>query len=172
MPTTRQHDLALKTRATDAVVLSHLLVEATRSLLSRGVLVYQPLWRAAGLSFFALSLLRFALAGLVLPVPTALMGAPRRSTGTLPVLGAREIASGVGILASGRPTGWLWSRVLGDAVDLAVLGRSLRGSRRRPQRLRLLASIGAVVAVAALDVLTAWVFTQRRRRARFFDRIA
>ena len=101
-----------------------------------------------------------------------LMGAPRRSTGTLPVLGAREIASGVGILASGRPTGWLWSRVLGDAVDLAVLGRSLRGSRRRPQRLRLLASIGAVVAVAALDVLTAWVFTQRRRRARFFDRIA
>ena len=102
----------------------------------------------------------------------ALMGTPRRSTGTLPVLGAREIASGVGILASGRPTGWLWSRVLGDAVDLAVLGRSLRGSRRRSQRLRLLASIGAVVAVAALDVLTAWVFTQRRRRARFFDRVA
>jgi hypothetical protein len=102
----------------------------------------------------------------------AVMGAPRRSTGTLPVLGAREIASGVGILASGRPTGWLWSRVLGDAVDLAVLGRSLRGSRRRSQRLRLLASIGAVVAVAALDVLTAWVFTQRRRRARFFDRVA
>ena len=100
------------------------------------------------------------------------LGAPRRSSGTLSMLGAREIASGVGILASGRPTGWLWSRVLGDAVDLAVLGRSLRGSRRRSQRLRLLASIGAVVAVAALDVLTAWVFTQRRRRARFFDRVA
>ena len=99
------------------------------------------------------------------------MGTPRRSTGTLPVLGAREIASGVGILASGRPTGWLWSRVLGDAIDLAVLGRSLRGSRR-PQRVRLLGSIGAVVAVAALDVLTAWVFLQRRRRARFFDHAA
>lgn len=102
----------------------------------------------------------------------ALMGAPRRSTGTLPILGAREIASGVGILASGRPTGWLWSRVLGDAIDLAVLGRSLRGSRRRPQRMRLLGSIGAVIAVAALDVLTAWVFLQRRRRARFFDHAA
>jgi hypothetical protein len=95
----------------------------------------------------------------------ALMGTPRRSTGTLPVLGAREIASGVGILASGRPTGWLWSRVLGDAMDLAVLGRSLRGSRRRPQRMRLIASIGAVLAVAALDALTALVFTQRRRRS-------
>jgi hypothetical protein len=101
----------------------------------------------------------------------AVMGAPRRSTGTLPVLGAREIASGVGILASGRPTGWLWSRVLGDAIDLAVLGRSLRGSRR-PQRMRLLGSIAAVLAVAALDVLTAWVFLQRRRRARFFDHAA
>ena len=99
------------------------------------------------------------------------MGAPRRSSGTLSVLGAREIASGVGILASGRPTGWLWSRVLGDAIDLAVLGRSLRGSRR-PRRLRLVGSIVAVVAVAALDVLTAWVFLQRRRRARFFDHAA
>ena len=102
----------------------------------------------------------------------ALMGTPRGSSNTLPVLGAREIASGVGILASGRPTGWLWTRVLGDAIDLAVLGRSLRGVRRRPRRARLLGSIGAVVAVAALDVLTAWVFMQRRRRARFFDHTA
>ena len=102
----------------------------------------------------------------------ALMGTPRRSTNTLAALGAREIASGVGILASGRPTGWLWSRVLGDVIDLAVLGRSLRGAHRRTRRMRLLGSIGAVVAVAALDVLTAWVFTQRRRRAQFFDRVA
>jgi hypothetical protein len=102
----------------------------------------------------------------------ALMGAPRRSTDALPALGAREIASGVGILASGRPTGWLWTRVLGDAIDLAVLGRSLRGSRRSPRRLRLLSAIGAVLAVAVLDVLTAWVFTQRRRQARVVDRVA
>ena len=88
------------------------------------------------------------------------------------MLGAREIASGVGILASGRPTGWLWTRVLGDAIDLAVLGRSLRGSRRQRRRARLLGSIGTVLAVAALDVLTAWVFTQRRRRARFFQHAA
>ena len=102
----------------------------------------------------------------------ALMGTPPRSTNALPALGAREIASGVGILASGRPTGWLWARVLGDVIDLALLGRSIPRSRRSPRRLRLLGSIGAVLAVAALDILTAWVFTQRRRRGRFFDRAA
>jgi hypothetical protein len=68
----------------------------------------------------------------------------------MPVLGAREIATGVGILASGRPTGWLWTRVLGDVIDLAVLGRSLRGSRRYTRRSRLLGSIAAIAIVAAL----------------------
>jgi hypothetical protein len=119
------------------------------------------------LGWFGIAL---GIAEVIAPRRTAaLMGTPRRSIGTLPVLGAREIASGVGILASGRPTGWLWTRVLGDAIDLAVLGRSLRSSRRQPRRARLLGSIGAVLAVTALDVLTAWVFTQRRRRARFFE---
>ena len=122
------------------------------------------------LGWFGIAL---GIAEVIAPRRTAaLMGTPRRATGTLPVLGAREIASGVGILASGRPTGWLWSRVLGDVIDLFVLGRSLRGSRRQPRRMRLLGSIGAVLAVAALDVATAWVFTQRRRRARFFERAA
>ena len=122
------------------------------------------------LGWFGIAL---GIAEVIAPRRTAaLMGTPRRSTGTLPVLGAREIASGVGILASGRPTGWLWARVLGDVLDLTVLGRSLRGSRRQRRRGRLLGAIGMVVAVAVLDLLTAWVFTQRRRRARFFDRAA
>jgi hypothetical protein len=130
--------------------------------------MWSTLARLLGWSGIALGILE-----VLAPRRTAqVMGTPRRSTGTLPVLGAREIASGVGILASGRPTGWLWTRVLGDVIDLAVLGRLLRGSRRRPRRMRLVGSIGAVVALAALDVLTAWVFTQRRRRARFFDRVA
>lgn len=122
------------------------------------------------LGWFGIAL---GIAEVVAPRRTAaLLGTPRRSTGSLPVLGAREIASGVGILASGRPTGWLWTRVLGDVIDLAVLGRSLGTTRRSPRRSRLLGATGAVVAVAVLDLLTAWVFTQRRRRARFFDRAA
>jgi hypothetical protein len=122
------------------------------------------------LGWFGIAL---GIAEVIAPRRTArFMGAPPRSTGALPVLGAREIASGVGILSSGRPTGWLWARVLGDVIDLTVLGRSLRSTRRASRRGRLLGSIGAVLAVAALDMLTAWVFTQRRRRARFFDRAA
>ena len=39
-------------------------------------------------------------------------------------VGAREITAGVGILAQPRPAPWLWARVGGDAMDLAILGRS------------------------------------------------
>jgi spermidine synthase len=42
--------------------------------------IYQPIWQWLQLSFFALSIVRFIFAGLVLILPTALMGA------TLPVL--------------------------------------------------------------------------------------
>jgi hypothetical protein len=114
------------------------------------------------------------IAQVVAPRRTAALMGTRRASSTraMPVLGAREIASGVGILASGRPTGWLWTRVLGDVIDLVVLGRSLRGARRYTRRPRLLASVGTVLALAALDIITAWVFTQRRRRARFLDRVA
>lgn len=123
------------------------------------------------LGWFGIAL---GIAEVVAPRRTAALLGTRlgSSTRTMPVLGAREIATGVGILASGRPTGWLWTRVLGDVIDLAVLGRSLRGSRRYTRRARLLGSIAAIAIVAALDMLTAWVFTQRRRRARFFDRAA
>ena len=40
------------------------------------------------------------------------------------LVGAREIASGFGILAQTKPTPWLWSRVGGDAMDLALLKSS------------------------------------------------
>jgi hypothetical protein len=123
------------------------------------------------LGWFGIAL---GIAEVVAPRRTAALMGTRlgSSTRTMPVLGAREIATGVGILASGRPTGWLWTRVLGDVIDLTVLGRSLRGSRRYTRRSRVLGSIAAIAIVAALDMLTAWVFTQRRRRARFFDRPA
>src|SRR4051794_8093863 len=34
----------------------------------------------------------------------------------LPLLGVREVMSGIGILAEKRPTEWMWSRVCGDAM--------------------------------------------------------
>ena len=40
-------------------------------------------------------------------------------------LGVREITSGVGILSNERTAEWLWSRVAGDVMDLALLSRAL-----------------------------------------------
>ena len=39
--------------------------------------------------------------------------------------GAREIATGIGILAARDPTPWIWGRVAGDALDLGTLAGGL-----------------------------------------------
>src|SRR5579875_2234715 len=62
-------------------------------------------------------------------------------------LGVREIASGVGILARPRPAAWLWSRVVGDMMDLALLGLALNSSRT--DRVRLAGATAAVAGVTA-----------------------
>jgi uncharacterized membrane protein len=64
-------------------------------------------------------------------------------------LGAREIASGVGILSQPRTPQWLWARVAGDVMDLALLGAAMRSDEN--QRGRILAATAAVAGVAALD---------------------
>jgi len=69
----------------------------------------------------------------------------------LPLFGAREIASGIGILSNDRPTGWLWSRVAGDALDLAFLAAASRADGADPQRLEMAAL--AVAGVTGLDML-------------------
>ena len=67
-------------------------------------------------------------------------------------LGAREIASGVGILSQPRTPQWLWARVAGDVMDLALLGAAMRSDGN--QRKRILAATAAVAGVAALDAFT------------------
>jgi uncharacterized membrane protein len=99
--------------------------------------------------------------------------APRvvsRATGVAdhPVLvravGVREIASGVGILSQRRPTGWLWTRVAGDAMDLALLGMAANSQGARRNRVAV-ASV-AVAGVTALDVLTSVRQTRRESTAK------
>lgn len=65
-------------------------------------------------------------------------------------VGVREIAAGVGIFSQRRPTEWLWARVAGDTMDLALLGSAMRGKSRRPGR--TLAATGAVAGAFAADV--------------------
>jgi uncharacterized membrane protein len=67
------------------------------------------------------------------------------------VLGVREIASGLGILTQPKPTPWLWARVGGDAMDLALLRRAL--SSPRADHNRVAAATAAVAGIAAVDAL-------------------
>jgi hypothetical protein len=75
--------------------------------------------------------------------------------------GAREVASGLGVLGSADPTPFLWSRVAGDAMDIATLATA--GSLRadNPKRTNAMLALGAVVAVTALDVYCASKLSQR-----------
>jgi len=69
----------------------------------------------------------------------------------LPLFGAREIASGIGILCQERPATGLWSRVVGDGMDLAFLAGVANDRRAEPSRLA--AAAIAVAGVTALDLL-------------------
>lgn len=67
--------------------------------------------------------------------------------------GVRELAAGVGILSERRPVVWMWSRVVGDVMDLALLGAGFaaRGTNRK----RLAAATTAVAGVTVVDALCA-----------------
>lgn len=70
----------------------------------------------------------------------------------LRAMGAREVASGLGLTLRRNPTPGQWTRVLGDVIDVALLGFALRESWRRPV---VLGVLGAVLAIGALDWITA-----------------
>jgi uncharacterized membrane protein len=116
---------------------------------------------ATGLGWFSIGL---GLAELLAPTAMArLVGVPEseQNRRLLQGLGLRELTSGVGILTNPRPAGWMWSRVAGDMMDLAVLGTAMTADESRPARL---AAAGAAVAgVAALDVLCAQRLSARGR---------
>jgi uncharacterized membrane protein len=89
-------------------------------------------------------------------------------------VGLRHLVSGVGILASRRPVGWLWFRAVGDVADLALLGvgaaiqgrgRPLLGRwlahHRRPAPVTIAAMATAGV-VAVVDQAVAIRLTRHR----------
>jgi uncharacterized membrane protein len=68
-------------------------------------------------------------------------------------IGLRELTSGLGILSGKRESDWLWSRVAGDAMDLALLARALRDDHNDGRRTT--GALAAVAGVTLLDVLAA-----------------
>jgi len=107
---------------------------------------------AQGLGLFSIGL---GLAELLVPEDVArLIGAKSdaRTRTTLRALGARELLSGVGILAQSTNPRWLWARLGGDLIDVAMLSTTLAAE---PGSARGVAATAAVLGVAALDGLTA-----------------
>src|SRR5262245_8383761 len=113
---------------------------------------------ARGLGWFSLGL---GLAGIVAPRRLAkLIGLRGDHNVLFRVLGAREITSGIGILTGRRPNAnWMWSRVGGDAIDLALLGAAFR--LKRSNRNKLAMATAAVAGVTALDAICSQRLSRR-----------
>ena len=67
-------------------------------------------------------------------------------------LGAREMAAGVAILSQKNKAPGVWSRVAGDAMDLALLGLAARKSDRK---VGVAVATAMVLGITALDVMCA-----------------
>jgi uncharacterized membrane protein len=102
------------------------------------------------LGWFSMGL---GLAETIAPRAVARMIGTRPDASTRNLLracGAREIASGLGILSQSRTTDWLKSRVVGDAIDAALLLPALKS--RGTDRTRTMVALLAVVGAGALDL--------------------
>ena len=106
---------------------------------------------AKGLGWFSIGL---GLTELLAPRAIAsISGVPKGRTGLIRLYGLREIASGITIFSQDNPAGGMWSRVAGDALDLASLGAAAASPNSKKGRLAF-ATIN-VLAVTALDVIAA-----------------
>ena len=122
-------------------------------------LIPDPRRVAGGLGWFSIGL---GLAAALAPHRVARMIGvrPSRTVATvLRLVGVREIGAGLGILSQWRPARWLWARVAGDAMDLALLTTAMRS--RRARKNRLAAAAAAVVGVTLLDTVSSAGLSRR-----------
>jgi uncharacterized membrane protein len=103
---------------------------------------------AEALGWFSITL---GLSELLIPGGLAKLIGVKGNSKLFRFLGLRELSSGIGILSRAKPTGWVWSRVAGDAMDLALLGAAL--SSPRSKQGRVMAATAAVAGVTMLDYL-------------------
>lgn len=92
--------------------------------------------------------------------------------GLIRLVGARELASGAGLLTQSNKIPWLWARVAGDVIDLAALGLAHTSTARG--RSRAIGAAAVVAAIAAADLAASVQYTAKRSRAGapdlYFDR--
>ncbi len=79
------------------------------------------------------------------------LGMPRHA-GLVRAFGLREIGTGIGLLSQPVKAPWLWARVAGDALDVAVLYAAFRSApEKRPQ---VKAALASVLGVTVIDAVT------------------
>ncbi len=109
---------------------------------------------ARGLGIFSIAL---GIAEVAAPHAIARWLGMRGQARLIQAYGVREIATGIGILASRDPTPWIWGRVAGDGLDLATLATGLEGNN--PKKGNVGIAMAAVAGVTALDVYCAQVLS-------------
>ena len=105
---------------------------------------------ACGLAFFSIGL---GLAELLAPRAMARATGLAGRTTLMQAYGLREIATGIGLLASDNPRPWLWARVAGDALDALTLASG--AGRSNPLADHVSRSMKIAALVGALDVAAA-----------------
>jgi len=83
----------------------------------------------------------------------------RLSSGVMFAMGVREIGHGVGILRNPKSKEWVATRVVGDLLDLGLLGLALPWAERPG---RTLLAQAAVLGAAALDIRGAEALARQR----------
>ena len=78
--------------------------------------------KVQAMAWFSLAL---GIAELAAPRQAARVAGSPLPAGLVRAMGAREIANGVGLLTQPRSARWMWARVAGDAIDLALLALAL-----------------------------------------------
>jgi uncharacterized membrane protein len=115
---------------------------------------------AKSLGWFSIGL---GIAELLVPEKIGRAAGVRDHRTVLRAAGIRELMSGVGILSQPRAAGWVWSRVVGDVMDLSMLGNALADASTEDERRRARSALAAVAGVTALDVLCSVRLSQQRR---------
>jgi hypothetical protein len=111
----------------------------------------------------ALGWFSLALGAVELAAPgTVARSLGARRGGVVATFGAREVATGIGILVARDPTPWVKARVAGDVLDIAALAAQLGPGN--PRRAGAMVALGAVLGATALDLYcTAELEAERRR---------
>jgi uncharacterized membrane protein len=75
------------------------------------------------------------------------------------VVGVRELMAGVGIFSDPNTERWLWARVAGDLMDLALLGSAFGSPRTNKARVAM--ATASVLGVTAADAYSAIQLSRR-----------